>query len=158
MKRALVSVTVLMTSLSVDCLAEGLCPSEMSTLFFCTTEKTKKLVSICQDGDRVQYRYETSDNVELNLPEKASKNQIFVSKFSFPTGEELGVGFRRGDYTYTILNYFGGKPPTEFDHVIVISGTREVADIRCSMNMPTKGSLRELAAKLEEQGYGVVER
>lgn len=155
MKRA-IFLAVILTSIGTRCCeAEGLCPSDAKTLFLCTAEKSKKLISICEIGDSVQYRYGTAASVELMLPETPSRDNVFVSKSLFAAGEEIGLGFTRGTYTYTLSNYFGGKPPSEFDHVRVTNGEKETADIRCSMDLPTEGSLSEIASSLEKKGFKV---
>lgn len=75
----------------------------------------------------------------------------------FATGEEKGVGFIKGTFTYLLTNYFGGKPPAEFDHLVVTNAEKEIADIRCSTDVPSSGNLGELADLLEGQGFKVVE-
>lgn len=137
-------------------LAEGLCPTTAKTLFFCTAAKNGKIISLCEVNDLVQYRYGTKEATELILPEMPSQDNVFVAKPLAATSEEIGVGFTQGTHTYMVTNYFGGKPPSEFDHVTVTNGDKEIADIRCATDQPTEGSLSEIASNLEKKGFRVI--
>lgn len=116
------------------------------------------MISLCQDGESVQYRFGTKEKVEITLPESSGAPTIRVLKRSFATGEEIGVRFIKGSYSYTLSNFFGGKPPEEFDHLVVENAGKQVADLLCSTELPTSGNLREVASTLEGKGLHVDEQ
>lgn len=152
-------LTLLIASLFFTTLthADNLCVNKGDVLFSCSIEKSKKSVSICKSGDIVSYVFGTTEKIDVTLPENGNKSLISLSYESTPTGESKGVVFTRGDYQYLVQNVFGGKPPTEWDEIIVTKTGKVITTLSCSNKQKTDGDIQGIFDSLKKKGFKIVE-
>lgn len=136
--------------------AANLCKNQSDVLFSCSIDKSKKSVSICKADQSVEYRFGTPSKIDLTLPEDSNASTIGLSRQNYATGAAFEINFVRGDFVYTVRNVFVGKPPSEWDEVVVTKGDETIATLSCSNQAPTMGNIHDAFDLLEEGGTKVV--
>jgi len=142
----------------LDIIVGNLCPTKNDVLFSCSIDKSEKSVSICKAGDSVNYLFGTSEKIDVTLPEGNNKSLIGLNYQLSATGEKKGVTFTRGDYIYLVQNVFGGKPPSEWDEIVIFLKGKELTTLTCSNSQMSVGNIQNIFNSLKSKGVKVVEK
>lgn len=144
---------------SVTATVSSLCEDEAATLFTCDMMKGRKSISLCAAGEYVQYRFGKPGAVEIALPETPGREGVQLVYHLYASAAVTGIRFHRGEYTYTVSSFFGGKPPGEFDQVTVTKDGNDLAELTCE-GAAYGDELRNIQTifdDLKAKGYEVVE-
>jgi hypothetical protein len=156
MIRILISLIIFQTTTNL--LADNLCPTKNDVLFSCFIDKSKKSVSLCKTGDSVNYLFGTSEKIDVTLPEGNNKSLVGLNYQSSATGENKGVTFARGDHVYLVQNVFGGKPPSEWDEIVVYQKGKKLTTLTCSNTKMSDGNIQNIFDALKNKGVKVIEK
>ena len=151
-------ISIMLLQATTNLLAENLCPTKKDVLFSCSIDKSKKSVSICKAGDSVNYLFGTSEKIDITLPEGNNKSLVGLNYQSSATGENKGVTFAKGDHVYLVQNVFGGKPPSEWDEIVVTLKGKKLTTLTCSNSQMSDGNIQNIFDTLKSKGVKVIEK
>lgn len=153
MKTAVLGLTICIFSSAVY--TAPLCAPGEEVLYSCETSKSRKTVSLCMNNKNARYLFGTSNKIELSLPDSVDKIPPYLSKTLKATGETKKIIFSKGSYKYILQNVFEGKPPADFDELVVYSGSKKLATLE--IDNGCKMDVQKAYDKLESFGMKVVE-
>lgn len=147
-------VLSLLCTLSTISSAASLCNGNERVAFSCRAGQ--KTVSLCVAGNlqqstgRLIYRFgRDADHVELEHGASSSpaKASFTFNYSSWAKGESVTVGFKRGDFKYSInhaAGVYGVDGGPNVASVLVLRGEKKVAEISCHEPSATDNMYEEL--------------
>lgn len=139
------------------------CDSRERAFFSCTVLDSKKVASLCGEGDHVneavwvQYRFGALQRPEMIYPKhkQDSREKFFAHFENHPEGGFREVWFRVGAYKYLIASDHSRETGEKADnHIVVYENGKPIANLQCEhTSTDDLGSLRGHVLDANEHGF-----
>jgi hypothetical protein len=128
--------------------AAGLCLTGEETYFSCEIRGSRKNVSVCGGTGWLQYRFGTTNHIELTFPsEREGSLRRFQGASRIHKAADVAAEFlmfQRGGIEYSVTAMNGGS---EFNGVsVLVPGAKTTKDLHCDMR---KDHVRNLSEAIQ---------
>jgi len=139
MKKSMLFASLLILSNTSFAAEKTLCSQDEKVVFSCEIKKNKKIASLCSSKDAgkdkgyVQYRFGTSNKVEMQFPEsKESGNKNFKTK---EEPEMITISFSKGNFVYELVSG-EDRRGASYGNVIVNQSGKLLSALDCAEGAP----------------------
>ncbi len=135
--------------------AQSLCKSPDTQRWSCYLKKNGRTLTLCEGESGLKLRLGTAKKLDWELPETQGAGTVSLYAQNLPSAQTRGIAFTRGDQTYIVAHFVGGRPAVERQYLWVQENGRPYSNQICAVGASPDGRLPDLYERLAATGMSI---